>query len=1345
MAIIQGSASSEPLTGTTSNDTINGAGGSDTIDGLAGTDTAVFSSNSINFQVTELSGIVQVKALSTAIFPYQFTTTKLIHTEKIQFTNLTRDLFLSTNNIILNNNFQDIIGTAQNDTIDSRGMSRFINGGAGADTAVFFGNSSNFNITELNGAVRLTGLSTAPAEYRGVTVKLLNTEKVHFADLPPVELIPTTNNIILNNNFQDIIGTTQNDTIDSNGWSDFIDGGAGTDTAVFFGNSSDFNITELSGAVRLTGLDTAPSDYRGDTVRLRNIEQVQFIDKIHLLAPTTNNIILNNNFQDIIGTAQNDTIDSRGLSRFINGGDGADTAVFFGNRSDFNITELSGAVRLTGLSTAPAEYRGVTVKLLNTEKVHFADLPPVELIPTTNNIILNNNFQDIIGTTQNDTIDSNGWSNFIDGGAGTDTAVFFGNSSDFNITELSGAVRLTGLDTAPSDYRGDTVRLRNIEQVQFIDKIHLLAPTTNNIILNNNFQDIIGTAQNDTIDSRGLSRFINGGDGTDTAVFFANRSDFSVVNLSGVIQVTGLNTAPSEYRGVTTQLTNIENVQFASDVATTLAPEIAVSGNTINITDGDSTPDPIDGTSFGNVAQGGAAAVLTFTVKNDGGATLTLGASVLPSGFSIVSTDPLVTSLAPGASDTFQVRLDSTVAGTKSGQISIATNDSNENPFNFSINGTVTTQSLPTTATIFNTAGQLGSDGTNVGIFDTGMIRVMADFSKAAYSLQSWENNQINDISPYADSARNEIINVQKWQPLLDLNPILAPTTTITGLDSIHPWSVFTSNKMSDGYYTNGNAAALVARSSDALVISFRGTNDNADQFSPNNNINDSNNYIHPDKDQWGSSSAFSTMADHYNLFTPLFTALNTYVSTDSSIKNIYVTGHSLGGAMAINYLNEHIGDNRYQGVTFAAPGFQLAVGKKEFIDNPQLLQIEIDEDPVPITWNVISSQNRPGDVIRFSGNQTMDEPDNHIIFEANDDNHSMDYYRQITDSIDSTSWSRILSETGDQRVFIGAASGPNFDPIDRHDPYVAGDPFDTYFIVDGRLSGVNTILTNSDNDNLTDPLLSDYEIYYGGRGVDTLTGGGAKELMLGGSGNDKLYGNGDSDRLFGDAGNDTLDGGSGVDTLIGGLGDDTYVVENASDVITENPGTLAGTKDHVNSYLISYTLPANVENLTLKLPPLGANNNGTGNGLANIITGNALINILNGAAGNDRLLGKGGKDTLTGGAGADKFIFDTATGTNNIDTITDFVTNTDKILLDDDIFTALGITGTAAGVALTAGKFHAGASALDTLDRIIYNPATGALFYDANGSVSGQNVQIALIGTSTHPTLSAADFQVIA
>ena len=48
--------------------------------------------------------------------------------------------------------------------------------------------------------------------------------------------------------------------------------------------------------------------------------------------------------------------------------------------------------------------------------------------------------EDIPGTAGNDTIDGNGGSDFIDGGAGTDTAVFFGNRSDFTVTDLNGVI-----------------------------------------------------------------------------------------------------------------------------------------------------------------------------------------------------------------------------------------------------------------------------------------------------------------------------------------------------------------------------------------------------------------------------------------------------------------------------------------------------------------------------------------------------------------------------------------------------------------------------------------------------------------------------------------------------------------------------------------------------------------------------------------------------------------------------------------------------------------------------------------------------------------------------------------
>ena len=80
---------------------------------------------------------------------------------------------------------------------------------------------------------------------------------------------------------------------------------------------------------------------------------------------------------------------------------------------------------------------------------------------------------------------------------------------------------------------------------------------------------------------------------------------------------------------------------------------------------------------------------------------------------------------------------------------------------------------------------------------------------------------------------------------------------------------------------------------------------------------------------------------------------------------------------------------------------------------------------------------------------------------------------------------------------------------------------------------------------------------------------------------------------------------------MVGGLGNDTYVVDDASDAVTEalNEGT-----DTVQSS-VSYTLGANVENLTLTG---GANINGTGNGDANVLTGNTGNNVLDGGVGAD-------------------------------------------------------------------------------------------------------------------------------
>jgi serralysin len=304
------------------------------------------------------------------------------------------------------------------------------------------------------------------------------------------------------------------------------------------------------------------------------------------------------------------------------------------------------------------------------------------------------------------------------------------------------------------------------------------------------------------------------------------------------------------------------------------------------------------------------------------------------------------------------------------------------------------------------------------------------------------------------------------------------------------------------------------------------------------------------------------------------------------------------------------------------------------------------------------------------------------------------------------------------------------------NDTLVGGNGNDTYIVdstsdvvTESASAGTDTIqssitLTIAENvENLT--LTGGTAINGKGNTLNNLiTGNGANNILSGGGGNDYLIGGG---------GNDTLNGGLGADTLNGGLGDDTFVVNTGTDVVIESAS--AGT-DTIQSS-ITLTIAENVENLELTG---GAAINGTGNTLNNLITGNGANNILSGGGGNDTLNGGGGNDTLngglgldtlggglgndtlTGGNGLDIFLFDTALGVSNVDTITDFNLTQDKIRLDDDIFSALSSIG--------AGNFvsAAGATALDANDYLIFNTTNNYLYYDADGSGTDPMVHFATL-----------------
>jgi Ca2+-binding RTX toxin-like protein len=204
--------------------------------------------------------------------------------------------------------------------------------------------------------------------------------------------------------------------------------------------------------------------------------------------------------------------------------------------------------------------------------------------------------------------------------------------------------------------------------------------------------------------------------------------------------------------------------------------------------------------------------------------------------------------------------------------------------------------------------------------------------------------------------------------------------------------------------------------------------------------------------------------------------------------------------------------------------------------------------------------------------------------------------------------------------------------------------------------------------------------------------------VLRGMAGNDTLNGLGGADRLEGGSGTDYLDGSAGADTMIGGTDGDTYVVDNAGDVVTESAGQGSDTVTASMSWAM--TAGADIETLRTTNDAGMSAINLTGNSSGNVVRGNAGNNVLNGGNGNDE---------LTGLAGVDTFLFNTPlNAATNIDLITDFVDDT--IMLDQAIFGGIGVGFVA------SSQFVVGTAAQDADDRIIYNNATGAIFYDSDG-----------------------------
>ena len=245
--------------------------------------------------------------------------------------------------------------------------------------------------------------------------------------------------------------------------------------------------------------------------------------------------------------------------------------------------------------------------------------------------------------------------------------------------------------------------------------------------------------------------------------------------------------------------------------------------------------------------------------------------------------------------------------------------------------------------------------------------------------------------------------------------------------------------------------------------------------------------------------------------------------------------------------------------------------------------------------------------------------------------------------------------------LLLGGGGNDTLDGGTGDDILGGGGGNDTYF-VDGlneivlgeqatRSGGVDTVFSS----------LIDYTL---SANIETLVlaaggfrgrGNDLSNSIVGNDASNELIGNVGNDTLTGKGGFDTLDGrADGNDLLIGGAGDDFYRVSDGDRAVESLSGTAGGTDSVFYDGSSSFTLGANIENLTL-VGTTGSSS-GTGNALSNIMSGNNGENLLSGLTGNDWIIGYEGFDTLDGGAGADVMIGGNGFDTYIVDNILDVV-----------------------------------------------------------------------------------------
>ena len=489
---LTGNAQDNVLIGGNGNDTLEGAGGNDTLRGWTES-TSSSSSGDTGTDTVSYAGAAAGVTVNLSLAGAQNTGGAGIDTLS-GFENLAGSAFNDSltgdtgANRLDGGVGNDVLnGGAGDDTLSGGGGNDTLNGGAGVDTALYFNAAAGVSVN--------LGLATSQNTVGAGSDLLTGIENLQGSA------------------FNDtLIGDAANNVLEGLGGNDVLSGGAGVDTASYAGAAA---------AIRVNlGLTTAQNTLGAGTDTLSG-------------------------FENLLGSAFNDTLTGSTAGNRIDGGAGGD-AMAGGAGNDSYRVETSVTQRLvmvngnqtlesgSFVADTVSEAAGGGTDTVETY-VSFAladnveNLTALEFIQSTSGYY-NPPSLTLTGNGLDNLIVDNRGGNTIDGGAGMDTVSFQNaiSSVDVSLSQYGSANGGSGYD-----------QLRNIE-------------------------NIIGSAYNDTITVNGLGDRYDGGAGIDT-LSYANlpNSGYPDYTQPGIDVSLALTGAQNTVGAGTDTILNFENLTGA--------------------------------------------------------------------------------------------------------------------------------------------------------------------------------------------------------------------------------------------------------------------------------------------------------------------------------------------------------------------------------------------------------------------------------------------------------------------------------------------------------------------------------------------------------------------------------------------------------------------------------------------------------------------------------------------------------------------------------------------------------------------------------------------------------------